>query len=220
MSIKENFLKIKSALPKQVTLVAVSKTKPVEAIQEAYDAGQRDFGENYVQELADKYETLPKDIRWHFIGHLQSNKIKYIAPFVHLIHSVDSFKLLEDINKHGKKYNRVINCLLQIYIASEETKFGLTFDECESILLSDELPRLTNLKVCGFMAMATNTDDMNQIRKEFKSLKEFQTRVSAIDPQLSVLSFGMSSDYQIAIEEGSTMIRIGSSIFGERDYNK
>jgi pyridoxal phosphate enzyme (YggS family) len=218
--IKENLNKIKGSIPPHVTLVAVSKTKPNEAILEAYSAGQRDFGENYVQELVDKHGQLPKDIQWHFIGHLQSNKIKYIAPFVHLIHGVDSFKLLEEINKQAKKNNRIINCLLQVFIASEETKFGLAFDECESILNSDELHKLQNVKICGFMAMASNTDNKDQVRKEFHSLVEFSEKFiqdSAFNIQH--LSFGMSSDYKIAIEEGSTMIRIGSIIFGERDYS-
>lgn len=218
--ISDNLNKIKNALPKHVTLVAVSKTKPNEAIAEAYNAGQKDFGENYVQELVEKHEQLPKDIRWHFIGHLQSNKVKYIAPFVHLIHGIDSFKLLQEVNKQAQKNNRLINCLLQIYIAQEETKFGLSFEECEAVLNSDEYRQMQHVKVCGFMAMASNTDDQTQIRNEFKSLKTFQSRLSTIHPQLSILSFGMSSDYKIAIEEGSTMVRIGSSIFGERNYTK
>ena len=216
--IKENLNKIKSSIPPFVTLVAVSKTKPNEAILEAYNAGQKDFGENYVQELLDKHEQLPKDIRWHFIGHLQSNKIKFIAPFVHLIHGVDSFKLLEEINKQGKKHNRVVNCLLQLFIAKEETKFGLAFDECESILTSGEFQKLKNINVCGFMAMASNTSDETLIRKELRSLKEFSEKVSG--PGFRVFSYGMSSDYKIAIEEGSNMIRIGSLIFGERDYKQ
>lgn len=217
--IKENLNNIKSSIPPHVTLVAVSKTKPNEAILEAYNAGQKDFGENYVQELVDKHEQLPKDIQWHFIGHLQSNKVKYIAPFVYLIHGVDSFKLLEEINKQAKKNNRIINCLLQIFIASEETKFGLSFEECQSILTSGEFQKLQNVKICGFMAMASNTEDQNQIRKEFKSLKDFHSKVQrTTNNELPILSFGMSSDYKIAIEEGSTMVRIGSIIFGERNY--
>lgn len=218
--IKENITLLKQQLPSGVKLIAVSKTKPNEAILEAYQAGQMDFGENYVQELVDKYEQLPKDIHWHFIGHLQSNKVKFIAPFVYLIHGVDSFKLLQEINKQAKKNNRVIDCLLQIYIAQEETKFGLSFEECESIFASEEFKQLQNIKVCGFMAMASNTVNETQIRKEFKSLKNFHSKLSALNPQLSTLSFGMSSDYKIAIEEGSTMVRIGSIIFGERNYNK
>lgn len=223
MSVKENIQLIKQQLPDNVTLIAVSKTKPNEAILQAYEAGQREFGENYVQELVDKHEQLPKDIHWHFIGHLQSNKVKYIAPFVHLIHGIDSFKLLEEVNKQGKKNNRIINCLLQVYIANEETKFGLSFDECESILNSDELNNLNSIKICGFMAMATNTENETQIHREFKSLKDFSDRMSSIQHTAfkpDYLSFGMSSDYKIAIEEGSNMIRIGSSIFGERDYSK
>jgi PLP dependent protein len=223
MSIKENITKIKSELPSDATLVAVSKTKPNELILEAYEAGHRDFGENYVQELVDKQEQLPKDIRWHFIGHLQSNKVKYIAPFVHLIHGIDSLKLLQEVNKQAAKNNRVINCLLQIFIAQEETKFGLSFEECEALLNSPEYKQLQNVKVIGFMAMASNTDNEEQIRKEFRSLKDFHSKISTCHPELAegpTLSFGMSSDYKIAIEEGSTMVRIGSSIFGERNYNK
>jgi PLP dependent protein len=221
--VKEHLDKLKSELPSHVTLIAVSKTKPAELILEAYTAGHRDFGENYVQELVEKQEHLPKDIRWHFIGHLQSNKVKFIAPFVHLIHSVDSFKLLKEINKQGQKNKRVVNCLLQIFIASEETKFGFDFSECEAMLNSEEFKSLQNIKVTGLMAMASNTEDQVQIRKEFKSLKTFFDRLSqlsTLNSQLSTLSFGMSSDYKIAIEEGSNMIRIGSSIFGERNYNK
>lgn len=216
MAVAENLIHIKKELPGKVTLVAVSKTKPTALILEAYEAGQKDFGENYVQELVDKHEQLPKDIHWHFIGHLQSNKVKYIAPFVYLIHGVDSFKLLKEINKEALKNNRIINCLLQIYIAKEETKFGLSFEEAEAILKGEELKGLTNISIKGFMAMASNTDDANVIRNEFRSLKNF----SANYPELSVLSFGMSSDYKLAMEEGSTMVRIGSSIFGERDYSK
>lgn len=223
MSVAQNLNTLKSSLPVGVTLVAVSKTKPSELIMEAYNAGHRDFGENYVQELADKHEQLPKDIRWHFIGHLQSNKVKYIAPFVYLIHSVDSFKLLKEINKQAQKNNRVINCLLQVYIAQEETKFGLDEKECEELLKSEEFKSLQNVKVIGFMGMASNTENETQIRKEFKSLKSLYDRLSQLrtpNSELQTLSFGMSSDYKIAIEEGSNMIRIGSSIFGERNYTK
>lgn len=216
MSISENIKKIKSQIPEHITLIAVSKTKPNEMLLEAYEAGQRDFGENYVQELVDKHEQLPKDINWHFIGHLQSNKVKYIAPFVHLIHGVDSFSLLKEINKQAQKNNRVIACLLQIYIAQEETKFGLDFNEASSILNSNEFKELKNISIKGFMAMASNSDDETQIKNEFKSLKEFSIQF----PDYKILSFGMSSDYKIAIEEGSTMIRIGSLIFGERNYMK
>lgn len=216
MSISENIKHIKAQLPKHVTLIAVSKTKPNEMLLEAYNAGQRDFGENYVQELVDKEAQLPKDIRWHFIGHLQSNKVKYIAPFVYLIHGVDSFSLLKEINKQALKNNRIIDCLLQIYIAKEETKFGLDFNEASQILNSNEFKELKNITIKGFMAMASNTGDTEQIRKEFQSLKNFSTQY----PSLNILSFGMSGDYQLAIQEGSTMIRVGSSIFGERNYNK
>ena len=216
--ISENLNKIKKNIPANVTLVTVSKTKSKKAILEAYVAGQKDFGENYVQELIDKHEQLPKDIRWHFIGHLQSNKVKFIAPFVYLIHGIDSLKLLQEVNKQAQKNNRVINCLLQIYIAQEETKFGLTFEECESILNSNEFKKLENIKICGFMAMASNTDNEEQIRKEFKSLKTFSEKISGFG--FSVLSYGMSNDYKLAIECGSNMVRIGSLIFGERDYNK
>ncbi len=216
MAISENIKHIKSQIPDSVTLIAVSKTKPNNMLLEAYNAGQRDFGENYVQELVDKQAQLPKDINWHFIGHLQSNKVKYIAPFVYLIHGVDSYNLLKEINKQAQKNNRVINCLLQIYIAQEDTKFGLDFKEADLLLRSNEFKELKNIAIKGFMAMASNTDNEDQIRKEFASLKKF----SAQYPELQILSFGMSSDYLIAIQEGSTMIRVGSSIFGERNYNK
>jgi pyridoxal phosphate enzyme (YggS family) len=216
MSIRENIQKIKTDIPNHVTLVAVSKTKPNEMILEAYDNGQRDFGENYVQELIEKQQTLPKDIRWHFIGHLQSNKVKFIAPFVHLIHGVDSLKLLQEINKQGKKNNRTINCLLQIFIAREETKFGLSFEECEHLLDGEIFAELQNIKVLGFMAMASNTDDDSQIEKEFAALKNFYDKVSGKFPSISILSVGMSSDFHIAIKQGSNMIRLGSTIFGSR----
>ena len=218
MSVSNNIIKIKSELPSHVTLVAVSKTKPNELINQAYLAGQIDFGENYVQELVDKYHELPKDIRWHFIGHLQTNKVKFIAPFVNLIHGVDSLKLLEEINKQAQKNNRIINCLLQIYIAQEDSKFGLSFDECEELLQSNSYLNLKNISVVGFMAMASNTEDNEQIKKEFLSLKKFHESMVSIQLPLNILSFGMSSDYQLAIECGSNMIRIGSSIFGERNY--
>jgi len=218
MSVSNNIIKIKSELPSSVTLVAVSKTKPNELINQAYLAGQIDFGENYVQELVDKYHELPKDIRWHFIGHLQTNKVKFIAPFVNLIHGVDSLKLLEEINKQAQKNNRIINCLLQIYIAQEDSKFGLSFDECQELLQSNSYLNLKNISVVGFMAMASNTEDNEQIKKEFLSLKKFHESMVSIQLPLNILSFGMSGDYQLAIECGSNMIRIGSSIFGERNY--
>src|SRR5688572_7391013 len=209
---KEQYKKIIRELEaKDVTLVAVSKTKPVEDIKELYDLGHRDFGENYVQELVDKQAQLPKDIRWHFIGHLQSNKVKYIAPFVHLIHGVDSLKLLQEINKQAIRNNRVIDCILQIYIAREETKFGLSFDECSELLNSESFKQLKNIRVLGFMGMASNTNKQEDIRKEFRSLRAFKesvAKLSTFNFQASVLSFGMSGDYKIAIEEGSTMLRI------------
>lgn len=213
MSIAQNIVQLKQQLPSNVLLVAVSKTKPNEMLLEAYEAGQLDFGENYVQELVDKHDSLPKEIRWHFIGHLQSNKVKYIVPFVYLIHGVDSFKLLKEINKEAIKNNRTIKCLLQIYIATEETKFGLSFDEATDLLTSSEFLELKNITIEGFMAMASNTDDEMQIRKEFKALYNFKMQF----PEYKILSTGMSSDYRIAIEEGSTLIRVGSKIFGERN---
>ncbi len=211
---------------KKVALVAVSKTKPIEDIQALYNLGQRDFGENYVQELAEKYEQLPKDIRWHFIGHLQSNKVKYIAPFVHLIHGVDSFNLLKEINKQGLKNNRVINCLLQIHIAKEETKFGFAEKELHELnqihdTSTSSVHELKNITIIGMMGMASFSDDMNVIKNEFASLKiifDKYALLSIANCQLSILSMGMSSDYKIAIEEGSNMVRIGSLLFGERNY--
>lgn len=218
MSIAKNLQQIKSTLPNKVTLVAVSKTKPNEDILEAYNVGHRVFGENKVQELAEKHETLPKDIEWHMIGHLQRNKVKYIAPFVHLIHGVDSFKLLKEINKRAFQNNRTINCLLQIHIAQEQTKFGFSEEEVIALLNSQEYKELTNVKIVGLMGMATFTDDETQIRNEFKSLKQLFDKLSTFNLQFTTLSMGMSGDYQIAIEEGSTMVRVGSSIFGERNY--
>lgn len=224
MSIADNLNKIKNSIPAHVTLVAVSKTKPNELLLEAYENGQRDLGENYVQELVDKHEALPKDIRWHFIGHLQSNKVKYIAPFVHLIHGVDSIKLLFEINKQALKKGRVINCLLQVYIAKEETKFGMDMMEIENLILSKEFSELKNICVVGLMGMATNTDKTETIRNEFRSLTTFFKYLKATfgnkyNLKLETISMGMSSDYLMAIEEGSNMVRIGSTIFGERNYN-
>ncbi|MCX6291760.1 MAG: YggS family pyridoxal phosphate-dependent enzyme [Bacteroidetes bacterium] len=205
----------------KAVLVAVSKTKPVEEIMAVYNSGHKIFGENYVQELVEKHEQLPKDIQWHFIGHLQSNKVKLIAPFVSLIHSVDSFKLLKEIDKEAKKNNRIIHCLLQVYIAQEETKFGFSFEEAENLLGSPGLTDLKNISIDGFMGMATLTDDENQIRKEFHSLKNFFASIKAqsgiLNPKSEILSMGMTSDYKIALEEGSNMVRIGSAIFGERN---
>lgn len=220
MSIQQNLKYIQSQLPSKVTLVAVSKTKPNQMLLEAYEAGQRDFGENYVQELVDKYEQLPKDIRWHFIGHLQSNKVKYIAPFVYLIHGVESLKLLQEINKQGLKHNRVIKYLLQIYIAKEDTKFGLSYEECEQLLNSEVYANLKNVELMGLMAMASNTDNQTQIKKEFERLKTFADDLKAKGFNMAYLSFGMSNDYSLAIACGSNMIRVGSLIFGERNYSK
>ncbi|WP_152286734.1 YggS family pyridoxal phosphate-dependent enzyme [Flavicella marina] len=211
MSIKINLAEIKATLPDNVTLVAVSKTKPNKAIEEAYDAGQREFGENRVQELVAKAESLPKDIEWHLIGHLQKNKVKYIAPFVSLIHGVDSIETLKEINKQGKKNNRVINCLLQAKIATEESKFGMSFGEIERILKGDAIKTMQNLNIVGLMGMASFTDVHEQIVEEFNSLKTFFDST-----RLSTLSMGMSGDYKIAIEQGSTMVRVGSAIFGSR----
>jgi len=213
---------IEELQPHKITLVAVSKTKTPGAIRELYNLGQRDFGENYVQELTDKYEVLPKDINWHFIGHLQSNKVKYIAPFVSLVHGVDSFKLLKEINKQGEKNNRIINCLLQIHIAQEETKFGLNEDELDDIFGSRDLQEMKNIKISGLMGMASFTEDENKIRNEFRYLKTLFNSYKALsiaNCQLHIVSMGMSADYKIAIEEGSNMVRIGSLIFGERNYN-
>ncbi len=219
MSIKDNLLKIKSSLPEHVTLVAVSKTKPVADLMEAYNAGQRVFGENKIQEMTEKWEQMPKDIQWHMIGHIQTNKVKYMAPYVSLIHGVDSLKLLEEINKQALKNNRIIDCLLQIHIAEEETKFGLNEDELENLLASESFINLKNIKIVGLMGMATFTENQNQIKKEFEHLKSiFDTKksLSIVNCHLSILSMGMSGDYQLAIECGSTMVRIGSSIFGGR----
>ncbi|RKF03831.1 hypothetical protein C8N26_1459 [Tenacibaculum lutimaris] len=216
--IKENLQKIKSSLPEHVTLVAVSKTKPVSDLQEAYDAGQRVFGENKIQEMVTKYDELPKDIQWHMIGHLQRNKVKYMAHFVHLIHGVDSFKTLQEIDKQAKKHNRVINCLLQARIAKEDTKFGLPFNKIEEILASDELKELKNIKIVGLMGMATFTENQEQLQDEFSSLASFFNKNQEKYPNLTTLSMGMSGDYELAIENGSNMVRIGSSIFGVRNY--
>ena len=205
---------------KKVTLVAVSKTKPVEDIKELYDLGHRDFGENYVQELVQKAEQLPKDIRWHFIGHLQTNKVKHIASFVQLIHGIDSLKLLREINKQGEKHSRIIDCLLQVHIAQEETKFGLNEKELDEILnyVSDALqtPDTSNVRICGLMGMASLTDDMEKVRNEFIVLKTLFNKLRTQNSELRTLSMGMSGDYKIAVEEGSNMVRIGSLLFGER----
>jgi pyridoxal phosphate enzyme (YggS family) len=221
MSIANNLKELKKEIiSSDVKIVAVSKTKPVEDILEAYDAGQRIFGENQVQELVEKYEHLPKDIQWHIVGHLQTNKVKYIAPFISLIHAVDSLKLLIEIDKQAQKHQRIIDCLLQLYIADEDTKFGLGHDELIELLRSDEFNALKNIRITGLMGIATNTDNEKVIRSEFYELKSFFQGIKLSffrkEDYFKELSMGMSSDYMIAVEEGSTMVRIGSSIFGKR----
>ncbi|MBO7276940.1 MAG: YggS family pyridoxal phosphate-dependent enzyme [Bacteroidales bacterium] len=222
MSIKDNIISYNNKINGNARLIAVSKTKPVENLQEAYDAGQRLFGENKALEMRDKYEVLPKDIKWHFIGHLQTNKVKYIAPFVELIHSVDSLHLLQQINKEAIKNNRVIDCLLQIDIAHEETKFGLEEAEADALLSSEEFAQLENVRICGLMGIGSITDDKNKTKKEFNNLKNYfnETKNKFFNSKsyFCELSMGMSEDFEIALEEGSTLVRIGSSIFGARDY--
>lgn len=221
--IKENLDIVRATVPSDVTLIAVSKTKPVSDLQEAYEAGQRIFGENKALEMRDKHQALPNDIQWHFIGHLQTNKIKYIAPFVTLIHAIDSLSLLEAVNKEAAKNNRIIDCLLQFHIAQEETKFGLDMDEARAMLESESFKSLNNINICGVMGMATFTDDAAQVRDEFKSLKNiFETLKDNYfkgNESFKEISMGMSDDYPIAIEEGATMVRVGSKIFGARNYN-
>jgi len=218
--IKTQLAAIRSSLPATTALIAVSKTHPIERIMEAYEAGQRDFGENKVQELVEKYEALPKDIRWHMIGHLQSNKVKYIAPFVHLIHGVDSFNLLKEINKQGQKNGRRISCLLQFHIAQEDTKFGLSLEEAKAFLAGPEFSLLDHVRICGVMGMATFTENTTQIRKEFQSLhaiyQQLKSNYFSSNAEFKEISMGMSDDYPIAMEEGSTLIRVGSKIFGRR----
>lgn len=213
---------IKDSLPEGVRLVAVSKTKPEEDIMTLYNEGQRIFGENKAQELKGKYEHLPKDIEWHLIGHLQTNKIKYIAPFVSMIHSIDSYELLKEVNKHAIKHERVLNCLLQFHIAQEETKFGFVLDECEAMLIDPDFADLQNIKICGVMGMASLTDNQEQIHREFHTLHEYfkllKDKYFSNNPDFKELSMGMSEDYPIAIEEGSTLVRVGSAIFGARNY--
>lgn len=218
IGIKESLEAIKASIPNNVTLVAVSKTKPISAIQEAYDAGHRFFGENKIQEMAAKYDALPKDIQWHMIGHLQSNKVKYMAHFVDLIHGVDRFKTLKEINKQAKKHHRVINCLLQAKIAKEDSKFGLSFSDISNIISSEEIAELENVRIVGLMGMATFTDNQQQLEEEFSSLKDFFDSIKEQYQHIATLSMGMSGDYQLAIEKGSTMIRVGSAIFGARNY--
>ena len=220
MSIRDNLENINLKISSEVCLVAVSKTKPISDILEAYEYGQRVFGENKIQELVEKHNKLPKDIEWHMIGHIQRNKVKYMAPFVSLIHSADSYRLIKEINKQGKINNRVINCLLQIKIASEESKFGFTEKEATDFLNSDEYVSFKNIKIVGLMGMATFTDDQRKIDQEFKKLKIFYKKVNRSNSEINVLSMGMSDDYPIAIRNGSTMVRIGSSIFGKRNYIK
>lgn len=224
MGISDNIKAALAEIPPHIKLVAISKTKPAEMIMEAYHAGQKIFGENKVQELCAKYEQLPRDIEWHMVGHLQTNKIKYIAHFVHLIHSVDSMGLLMEINKQGEKHKRKINCLLQVHIAKEETKFGFSEEELVQLIHSDALSVFKNVSICGLMGMATFTDDTNQIRNEFRQLYitfESLKKLKFLNhPEFKDISMGMSSDYLIAIEEGSTIVRIGSKIFGERNYNQ
>lgn len=222
MSIKQNLLKLKAELPKDVTLVAVSKTKPLSDLMEAYNAGQRIFGENKIQEMADKYESMPKDIQWHMIGHVQRNKVKYMASFVSLIHGVDNLKLLKEIDKQAKKHNRVINCLLQIKIASEDSKFGMSPKLAFDIISSEEFLNLKNIKLTGLMGMATFTENQVQVNNEFKLLKSTFENLKSLNQEncdLHIVSMGMSGDYKLAINCGSNMVRIGSSIFGTRNYD-
>jgi PLP dependent protein len=218
--IEENLKQVKKQIPEHVTLVAVSKTKPVSEIEKLYAVGQRVFGENKVQELVDKYEILPKDIQWHLIGHLQTNKVKYIAPFVSLIHSIDSFKLLREVNKEAKKNNRIIDCLLQFHVAQEDTKFGLSMDEANEILSSKEFVEMQNVSIVGLMGMASFVEDEEQVRNEFRTLEQYfqviKSHYFKFNDHFTEISMGMSGDFQLAIEEGSTMVRVGSSIFGTR----
>lgn len=224
MTITESIKQISASLPEGTKLIAVSKTHPAAAIEEAYAAGIRDFGENKVQELAAKAEALPKDIRWHMIGHLQTNKVKYIAPFVHLIHSVDSLHLLQTINKEAVKNNRTINYLLEVHIAQEESKFGLSPEQIEPLLAEIDAANLANVQLCGLMCMATNTDNADDIRREFQEVAQLfhhiKTSHFANDDHFKELSMGMSHDYPIAAQEGSTYVRVGTAIFGQRDYGK
>ena len=218
--IEENLKQVREQIPEHVTLVAVSKTKPSSEIEKLYAVGQRVFGENKVQELDDKYEVLPKDIQWHLIGHLQTNKVKYIAPFVSLIHSIDSFKLLREVNKEAKKNNRIIDCLLQFHVAQEDTKFGLSMDEANEILSSKEFVEMQNVSIVGLMGMASFVEDEEQVRNEFRTLEQYfqviKSHYFKFNDHFTEISMGMSGDFQLAIEEGSTMVRVGSSIFGTR----
>lgn len=217
-SIEKNLQHIRKTIPKQVTLVAVSKTKPVSDLIKAYDAGQRIFGENKIQEMTQKWEEMPKDVLWHMIGHVQTNKVKYMAPYVDTIHAVDSLKLLKEINKQAAKNQRIINCLLQIKIAEEESKFGLDKDDISTLLNAPEIKMFTNIRIKGFMGMATFTEDQEQLTNEFRSIQNLFEKTKADFPEINTLSIGMSGDYKLAIDCGSTMVRIGSSIFGARNY--
>lgn len=218
MSISENIKKYKTELPEEVTLVAISKTKPTEDLLEAYEAGQRHFGENKIQEMTKKWEELPKDIKWHMVGHVQRNKVKYMAPYVSLIHAVDSLKLLKEINKEADKNDRSIDCLLQIKIAEEDSKYGISAEEAREILDSEKFKSLDRVKVKGLMGMATFTDDETQVKKEFEHLKSVFNDFKETYSNMNILSMGMSGDYKIALDCGSNMVRIGSDIFGERNY--
>ena len=218
MSISENIKKYKTELPEDVTLVAISKTKPTEDLIEAYEAGQRHFGENKIQEMTDKWEELPKDIKWHMVGHVQRNKVKYMAPYVSLIHAVDSLKLLKEINKEADKNDRSIDCLLQIKIAEEDSKYGISAEEAKEILNSEKFKSLDRVKVKGLMGMATFTDDETRVKKEFEHLKSVFNDFKETYSNMNILSMGMSGDYKIALDCGSNMVRIGSDIFGERNY--
>tara|TARA_R110002012_G_scaffold112890_2_gene258782 strand:+ start:4475 stop:5134 length:660 start_codon:yes stop_codon:yes gene_type:complete len=218
MTIAENLKKFNSELPTNVTLVAVSKTKPVSDLMEAYNAGQRVFGENKIQEMEAKWQEMPKDVEWHMIGHVQRNKVKYMAPFVSLIHAVDSLKLLKEINKEAKKNERIIECLLQIKIAEEDSKFGMDQGDAAALIASEDFKKFQNIKVIGLMGMATFTEDEKQVSEEFQRLKKIYDQFRIINPEFTILSMGMSGDHKIAIANGSNMIRVGSAIFGERNY--
>lgn len=222
MAISDNLKTLRAEIPEGVTLVAVSKFHPVEQVMEAYNAGQRDLGENIVQELRHKQEVMPADIHWHFIGHLQTNKVKYIAPYVFLIHSIDTLRLLQEVNKQALKNHRVIDCLLQIHVAEEETKFGFTIDECRQMLKEGEWRALTGVRLCGLMCMASNTPDEERIHSDFRKVRDFFQEVKADyfadNPEFAIRSYGMSHDWRIAIQEGSNMVRVGTAIFGPRQY--
>lgn len=224
MSVRENLLQVKSQVPDNVCLIAVSKTKPVEAIQEAYDCGQRVFGENKAQEMREKHAVLPQDIQWHMIGHLQENKIKYIIPYVTMIHSIDSLKLLKEVNKKAIQCERVVDCLIEMDISHEDSKFGLSIEELRDMLESEDFQAMNNVRICGLMGIGSITDDREKTRQEFRNLKnmfeDIRKEYFQDKEYFTHISMGMSGDYDIAIEEGSTFVRVGSKIFGERDYSK